>query len=93
MARRAALARVRARFTGRPDIVLTHAPIRGVGDQEDLSHRGFACFRSLAEDCRPRYFIHGHVHKRYMPDFRRVRSYGETTVINACGYHILEFDP
>ena len=77
---------------GGVDIVLTHAPIRGVGDQEDHAHRGFAAFIPLLEKWKPRYLVHGHVHKSYGADFQRVRDYGDTTVINACGRYWLEIE-
>ena len=77
---------------GGVDIVLTHAPIRGVGDRDDLPHQGFEAFIPLLEKWKPRYLVHGHVHKSYGADFRRVRTFGETSVINACGRYILEFD-
>ena len=44
------------------DVVVTHAPIQGIGDGEDLAHRGFACFRKLLTRLRPAYWVHGHQH-------------------------------
>ena len=29
------------------DILLTHSPMRHLGDMEDLPHTGFECFRPL----------------------------------------------
>ncbi|MBO4915043.1 MAG: metallophosphoesterase, partial [Oscillospiraceae bacterium] len=72
------------------DVVLTHAPIYGVGDGEDVAHRGFRCFMKLVDTFHPRYFIHGHVHKNYGTDFRRSISLGETEVINAYERYFLE---
>ena len=72
------------------DIVLTHAPVRGCGDQEDLTHRGFECFQRLLDKWHPRYLIHGHVHLSYGYNIPRCLQYGDTTLINAYGYHILE---
>lgn len=72
------------------DIVLAHAPIRGIGDQDDNAHRGFVCFRELTERWKPRYFIHGHVHLNYGQNIPRETQLGPTTVINACGYRFLE---
>lgn len=72
------------------DILMTHAPAQGVGDMEDLCHRGFACFRPLLERCRPLYHVHGHVHAQYVPGMPRERRYGETTVVNASGKYWLE---
>ena len=75
---------------GGVDIILTHAPPRGLGDGEDLCHRGFECFRTLIEEYQPRYFIHGHQHLNYASRGQRVRQYGGTTLINACGRYELE---
>ena len=75
---------------GGVDIVLTHAPPAGVGDAEDMAHRGFEAFLPLMEKYRPAYLVHGHVHKNYSPSFTRVRQYADTKVINASGYHIFE---
>lgn len=78
------------RKAGGVDIVVTHAPPRGVGDGEDNAHRGFEAFLELLEQWHPRYLLHGHVHKSYGTDFVRERSCGDTTVINTCQRHVLE---
>ncbi len=71
------------------DILLTHAPAFGLGDGKDLFHQGFECFRSLLETYEPRYHIFGHQHKNY--DFAEgITQFGNTRLINAYGYHILE---
>jgi Icc-related predicted phosphoesterase len=72
------------------DIVLTHAPVRGFGDADDLAHRGFAAFQPMLEKYRPRYLVHGHVHLRYGIGIPRLQQYADTTLVNACGYYILE---
>ncbi|MCQ2507453.1 MAG: metallophosphoesterase [Dorea sp.] len=74
------------------DILLTHAPSEGCGDSEDLPHRGFRCFRSLIEKYHPSYHIYAHVHKDYGHKFQRIRSLGDTTVINAYEMYIIEYD-
>lgn len=74
------------------DILVAHAPIRGVGDAEDLAHRGFDSLLTLVEKYRPAYFIHGHVHKSYNFRFRREQMVGDTTVINAWTSYIIEID-
>ena len=65
------------------DILLTHAPAHGVGDAEDLAHRGFDCFLAFMDKYHPSYLIHGHVHANYSHRFTRERAYGDTKVINA----------
>lgn len=64
------------------DILVTHAPPRGVGDQQDLPHQGFRCFLKLMDRFNPKYMFHGHVHPEYGMGFARERQYGNTKVIN-----------
>jgi uncharacterized protein len=81
----------RARVRGRSiDLLLTHAPPLGVGDGEDLCHRGFACFHRLVELLAPRYLIHGHIHPYGQPVGDR--QMGATTVINAIPYRLIELE-
>lgn len=72
------------------DILVTHAPAYGLGDGNDVCHKGFKAFRSLLDKYSPKYFFYGHQHliKNLQP---RIRKYGNTTVINAYGYYILEY--
>ena len=71
------------------DIILTHAPPRGIHDRDDPCHRGFKSFLWLMRKFRPRWLVHGHIHLYDLADVR-VSEYGETTVINAFGHWILE---
>ena len=76
------------------DIVVTHAPPRGVGDGEDLPHRGFQALLELIDKYHPRYLLHGHVHMCYGMDQTREREYNGTKVINTCERYVLEIpDP
>ena len=75
---------------GGVDIVLTHAPVRGYGDEESVTHRGFETFLPLLDRWEPRYLIHGHVHRRYQPRQKEVLQHGNTTIINANGKYYLE---
>ncbi len=80
------------KLTGGFDILLTHSPIAGLGDQEDLPHRGFACFRPLLEAYQPAVMFHGHVHQAYSAShFVRVRECAGVPVINACGSYEYDF--
>ena len=47
---------------GGVDIVVTHAPPRGIGDLEDPAHRGFEMLLELLDKYKPKYLLHGHVH-------------------------------
>ena len=72
------------------DIVVTHAPPEGIGDGEDVAHRGFQTFLELIDKYHPQYLLHGHVHLRYGEDRTRIRVYNGTQVINASEYYVLE---
>ena len=73
------------------DILLAHAPARGVGDLEDLPHRGFETFLTLMDRWHPRYLVYGHVHQEYGAlGFQRERKYGETVCVNAYKRYVIE---
>lgn len=74
------------------DILVSHAPAYGINDGEDLSHRGFRCFRRLVERYHPRYFVHGHVHLSYNPLQKRISTYQDTTVVNAYERYVIEYE-
>lgn len=80
----------RALRRGGVDILVTHAPARGLGDMEDVCHRGFECFKGLMDRYKPRYHLYGHVHLGYTPNQPRVRQYGDTALVNATGKHLIE---
>lgn len=72
------------------DIVVTHAPPFGVGDDDDPAHRGFEAFLELIDKYHPRYLLHGHTHLRYGTNQIREREYHGTKVINACERYVLD---
>ncbi len=74
------------------DILVTHAPAYGLNDGEDLPHRGFQTFLTLIERYRPKYFLHGHVHKNYSREFKRYDRYLDTKVINAYERCVFEYE-
>ena len=78
-----------ARYGG-VDIVLTHAPPKGVGDGDDRAHQGFESFLTLMDTYKPRYLLHGHVHMSYGMHFQREREYHGTQVINVCEKYIID---
>lgn len=75
------------------DILVTHAPAFELNDMPDLPHRGFQCFRTLLDKYRPKLFVHGHVHETYGSEFKRRDVYGDTVVINAYEYYVVEYPP
>jgi uncharacterized protein len=72
------------------DILVTHAPAMGLGDLEDIPHRGFETFRKIMDHYKPKYFLHGHVHLNYSRNPRQI-TYGETEIINGYEYHIFDY--
>ena len=79
----------RKRYGRALDILVTHAPPRGMGDGEDLCHKGFECFLSFMAKYKPRYLLHGHVHLDDI-NAKRLSEYCDTKVINIYKNYILE---
>lgn len=75
---------------GGVDLVVTHAPVAGLGDGEDYAHRGFEAFKPLLDKYKPLYLLHGHMHPSYSQSFVRTRQYGDTTLINVWEKYVLE---
>jgi Icc-related predicted phosphoesterase len=71
------------------DILVTHAPAFGIGDENDACHRGFKSFINLMDKYSPHFFFHGHVHLNYGRK-SRFNEYKNTKVVNAFEYVILE---
>lgn len=76
-------------FTNGFDLLVTHSPSYGIGDREDLPHRGFQSFLKLIDTYHPKYHIFGHVHQSY-GDFKRKYQYHGTEAINCYDKYILE---
>ena len=74
------------------DILVTHAPAQGLGDSKDIAHRGFEVFLSLMKRYKPKFMLHGHVHKDYSHDFVRERMFGNTRVINSWMSYVIEIE-
>jgi hypothetical protein len=73
------------------DVLLTHAPPRGVGDGDDPAHRGFTVLHDLVDALRPATLLHGHVHPYGTSVHpRRLR---DTLVCNVTGWHLLDIAP
>lgn len=74
------------------DILLTHAPMRHLGDMEDLPHQGFECFKPLLETYQPSLFAYAHVHGNYGRDFLRRSEFGSTLCVNGYMSYTIELD-
>lgn len=74
------------------DILLTHAPLRGFHDGDDLCHLGFEAFLPLLEKYQPKYFVHGHMHMNYGVKTPRLSLKNETVVINSYRTYTFDYD-
>jgi Icc-related predicted phosphoesterase len=71
------------------DILLTHAPPRGIHDRQDRCHWGFRAFLWFMKTFKPRYLVHGHIHLYDLSDTRRT-NWMKTEVINAYSHYIID---
>jgi Calcineurin-like phosphoesterase len=85
-------ARRRRRRDGRGiDVLITHAPPRGVGDSEDTAHRGFSCYHGLVAALAPAMLLHGHVYPHGAT--AGGGRLGATMVRNVVGLHLIDIAP
>lgn len=79
----------KARYGRYLDILITHAPPRGIHDAEDLPHQGFESYLRLLQRFQPLLMIHGHQHiyNRCLPT---ETTYEGTRVLNTYGYRVIE---
>ena len=73
------------------DILITHAAPFEIHDGKDHCHTGFRAFLGFMRRYRPQYLIHGHSHV-YDRRSSRTTQFGETMVLNAHPYRIIEID-
>jgi hypothetical protein len=71
------------------DILLTHAPPKGIHDKQDKCHWGFKAFRWFMKIFKPKYLVHGHIHLYDLSDVRRTR-WLETEVVNAYSHYVID---
>jgi Icc-related predicted phosphoesterase len=80
-----------ARKAGPVDVLLSHAPPLGLGDEPDPSHIGIAALPGVLDALRPAWHLHGHIHPYGMrkPD----RQFGPTTIRNVIPWQLIEIEP
>jgi UDP-2,3-diacylglucosamine pyrophosphatase LpxH len=83
------LHRNRLRYGRYLDVLITHAPPRGIHDGKDLPHQGFENYLRLLRVFRPALMIHGHTHV-YNRNEATETDYEGTRIINTYGYRVLE---
>jgi hypothetical protein len=92
LAVRIRLRRPRRRRAHRLDVLLTHAPPRGVGDDgADPVHQGFPALNLLTARLQPAVLLHGHVDPD--PAAGRDHRLGRTLVRNVTGWQLFDLDP
>jgi uncharacterized protein len=80
-----------ARDAGPVDVLLTHAPPLGLGDESDPCHVGISALHGVLETLRPSWHLHGHIHPYGMhkPD----RQLGPTTIRNVIPWQLIDIEP
>ena len=69
------------------DILISHAPPRGIHEEpDDRAHEGFDGLRDYVLRAAPRLHLHGHT----PAPARRAQRLGETTVVHVVGHHVME---
>lgn len=81
----------RVRYGRYMDIMISHAPPRGIHESGDYAHTGFDAFLACMDQFRPRFFLHGHSHV-YRNDAITMTRYKDTQVINVYPYRLIEFE-
>jgi Icc-related predicted phosphoesterase len=79
----------RLRYGRYLDVLVTHAPPRGIHDEPDRPHTGFDAYNWVIRTFKPRFHLHGHIH---LLDRRKqtVTRVGSTDVINVYPFRELE---
>ena len=74
------------------DILVTHAPPRGIHDADDLAHIGFDVFLRFMRFFKPKLLVHGHSHV-YRGDTITSTRFDSTQVLNVYPYRLIEWEP
>jgi Icc-related predicted phosphoesterase len=79
----------RMRYGRYLDVLITHAPPRGIHDDDDLPHRGFESYLGFLRRYQPLLMIHGHQHVYNRSEITET-NYDGTLVLNTYGYRVIE---
>jgi Icc-related predicted phosphoesterase len=69
------------------DVMISHAPPRGIHDGEDFAHIGFEYFRNYIDEKKPRFWIHGHSHIK-----NAVTPINDTFVVSVYGFKFVRLE-
>ena len=83
--------RLQRRRPGPVDVLVTHAPPRGLGDEEDQPHVGIDALHTVLSRLQPSWHLHGHIHPHGHP--KRDRTVGGTILRNVIPYRMIEITP
>ncbi|MET0929994.1 MAG: metallophosphoesterase [Aeromicrobium sp.] len=81
----------RARGTGQVDVLLSHAPPLGLGDEDDPSHLGISALHGVLATLQPSWHLHGHVHPFGL--LKTDRQVGPTTIRNVIPWQVFDIEP
>jgi uncharacterized protein len=81
----------RVRDRRRVDVLLTHAPPKDLGDDDDPAHEGIEALHTLVDRLRPQLLLHGHIHPFGLQ--RPDRMLDTTRVVNVVPFKMLELEP
>ena len=70
------------------DILLTHAPPRGIHDKSDKCHWGFKTYLWFMKVFKPKYLVHGHIHLYDLSEVRCTK-WENTMVVNAYSHYVI----
>lgn len=73
------------------DVLLTHSPPFGLGDEDDPPHRGFEALHDVIDRLQPTWHLHGHIHPYGLQ--KSDRHVGRTTVRNVIPWQLLDVEP
>lgn len=73
------------------DLLLTHAPPKGLGDEDDPSHLGIEALHGVLETLQPTWHLHGHIHPFGL--LKADRRVGPTTVRNVIPWQVIDVEP
>lgn len=73
------------------DVLLTHSPPFGLGDEDDPPHRGFEALHDVIERLQPTWHLHGHIHPYGLQ--KSDRHVGRTTLRNVIPWQVIDVEP
>jgi Icc-related predicted phosphoesterase len=70
------------------DVLLTHAPPKGIHDKNDKCHSGFKAFLWFMKTFKPKFLVHGHIHLYDLCD-SRLTKWENTVIVNAFSHYVI----